>query len=275
MNRRVWLLIGLGLTVVLGFAGGMLAYALPYAVGAYDLGGLWPAGAAIGIALGLYFSRLFVRKRARIILPVINIIITLVILFQAIFWWFVFIPSDAGPIIGFVLLIPLMVVAIISFWMRRLASLWAIAHEAINLMALIIVNFSWWYWSQSIHNSGCMNVELTRADSVYFTLTTLATVGYGDIHPASEACRAIVSWQILVGFFFVAIILALTVSRVVETSESSAEAQAVLSAIAQMRERIEEIDRGLAELRASLNETSAASLRNAVKRRIARLYGRP
>ncbi|MBN0046983.1 two pore domain potassium channel family protein [Streptomyces actuosus] len=43
----------------------------------------------------------------------------------------------------------------------------------------------------------------TRVDSLYFTVVTLATVGYGDIHPQGQLARLVAVVQILYGFVFV------------------------------------------------------------------------
>ncbi len=37
----------------------------------------------------------------------------------------------------------------------------------------------------------------TRLDALYFAITTLATVGFGDVHPESQFARAFVTVQIL------------------------------------------------------------------------------
>ena len=37
----------------------------------------------------------------------------------------------------------------------------------------------------------------TRLDGLYFALTTLATVGYGDVHAQGQFARAVVSFQLL------------------------------------------------------------------------------
>lgn len=47
----------------------------------------------------------------------------------------------------------------------------------------------------------------TKWDAVYFTITTIATVGYGDIHPESQLARLWVSAQIVIGFAFVAFVI--------------------------------------------------------------------
>jgi len=44
----------------------------------------------------------------------------------------------------------------------------------------------------------------TKTDSLYFTMTTLATVGYGDIHPVSQNARAIVTVQMALDLIYVA-----------------------------------------------------------------------
>jgi hypothetical protein len=81
----------------------------------------------------------------------------------------------------------------------------------INL-ASIVVTFAAAYWQMSPTPGSCMNAALTRVDSIYFTLTTLTTVGFGDIVPVTEACRAIVSTQ-LAGTVFLLGFLAVLLSR--------------------------------------------------------------
>lgn len=44
----------------------------------------------------------------------------------------------------------------------------------------------------------------TRTDSLYFTISTMATVGVGDIYAAGQAARALVSIQIVFDAVFVA-----------------------------------------------------------------------
>lgn len=56
---------------------------------------------------------------------------------------------------------------------------------------------------------------LTRLDAVYFALTTATTVGFGDIAPASQAARAIVSLQLVSGLILLGGVVALGLSRIV------------------------------------------------------------
>jgi hypothetical protein len=45
----------------------------------------------------------------------------------------------------------------------------------------------------------------TKIDAVYFTVTTLSTVGYGDVHAVGQTARLVVTLQILFNLAFVAV----------------------------------------------------------------------
>jgi hypothetical protein len=52
-----------------------------------------------------------------------------------------------------------------------------------------------------------------RGELVYFSLITLATVGYGDILPVSSTARTLASTEAVIGQFYVAVVVATFVSR--------------------------------------------------------------
>lgn len=54
-------------------------------------------------------------------------------------------------------------------------------------------------------------VHLLQADMTYFSLVTLATVGYGDILPATHTARMLAMFQAVFGQFYVAVVVALFV----------------------------------------------------------------
>ena len=50
--------------------------------------------------------------------------------------------------------------------------------------------------------------NLTLVDAIYFTIVTLGTVGYGDIHPTSTLGRVFASLFIVVNILILAFLLA-------------------------------------------------------------------
>ena len=44
----------------------------------------------------------------------------------------------------------------------------------------------------------------TRVDAVYFTVTTISTVGYGDVHAVGRSARVAVTTQILLDLTVIA-----------------------------------------------------------------------
>jgi voltage-gated potassium channel len=54
-------------------------------------------------------------------------------------------------------------------------------------------------------------MPLLQADMTYFSLVTLATVGYGDILPVTNTARMLAMFQAVVGQFYVAVVVAMFV----------------------------------------------------------------
>ena len=72
------------------------------------------------------------------------------------------------------------------------------------LLASVIMAFSMGYYLLARSDPGQIAGLETRLDALYFTLTTLATIGYGDIHPAGQAARAICCVQVVFNAIFLA-----------------------------------------------------------------------
>ena len=64
------------------------------------------------------------------------------------------------------------------------------------VVTMLIVGFSAAYLTIDADPGQFSGLE-TRLDSVYFTVTTLSTVGYGDIAAVGQTARAVVTLQIL------------------------------------------------------------------------------
>lgn len=54
----------------------------------------------------------------------------------------------------------------------------------------------------------------TRLDALYFTVTTAASVGYGDVHAVGQAARAMVLVQMVFNVVFIGTAVALLSSRI-------------------------------------------------------------
>jgi hypothetical protein len=61
---------------------------------------------------------------------------------------------------------------------------------------------------------GSFASPLTRVDAFYFTVTTFATVGFGDIVPVSQAARVIVTVQMIGDLIVLGAVLKLVVGAV-------------------------------------------------------------
>jgi hypothetical protein len=78
--------------------------------------------------------------------------------------------------------------------------------ELINLLNTVVF-FGFGYFFLSNTGEGHFNQQIQVFDGVYFSFVTIATLGYGDIHPVSLLAKAIVIFEVIVGlWFFVTVI---------------------------------------------------------------------
>jgi hypothetical protein len=91
------------------------------------------------------------------------------------------------------------------------------------LLEIVVVAFATAYYmvSESTHDQ-IAGID-TRLDSLYFTLVTMATVGYGDIHAVGQFARGLVSVQIVFNLIFVGALTSLVTSRMRDASDSRVE----------------------------------------------------
>lgn len=73
----------------------------------------------------------------------------------------------------------------------------------VSVLVLVVVAFASAYFALNRSDPGQVAGLGTRLDALYFTLTTLVTVGYGDIHPEGQAARAIACLQFVFNSVFV------------------------------------------------------------------------
>lgn len=66
-----------------------------------------------------------------------------------------------------------------------------------TLVPFFLLLFASTYFMLSFQAPATFSEPLTRSDALYFTITTFATVGFGDVVPRSETVRLLVSGQVL------------------------------------------------------------------------------
>ncbi|HEV7757612.1 MAG TPA: potassium channel family protein [Acidimicrobiales bacterium] len=114
-------------------------------------------------------------------------------------WWL-------GALVGAALLVamgPLTVRRVRSVLRSDRPGLEAAA-ALVLLLAMLVVGFAAVYFAMD-RDQGQFSGLRTRIDAVYFTVTTLSTVGFGDITATSQAARLVVTAQILFDVAFVGV----------------------------------------------------------------------
>ena len=121
--------------------------------------------------------------------------------------------DNGGRLIARVVLGVLAFVLVIAYQLRRIIhapfpGLRAVEAVAIAL-PLLLVLFAGAYASLSYGRQSTFSQPLDQVRALYFTITTFATVGYGDITPTTNATRMLVSFQMLLDVVALGVIVRL------------------------------------------------------------------
>ena len=65
-------------------------------------------------------------------------------------------------------------------------------------ISLLLVVFAATYYEMAQASTSNFTQPLTRVDALYFTITTFATVGFGDVAPTTQLARVVVTAQVVV-----------------------------------------------------------------------------
>jgi UDP-N-acetylmuramyl pentapeptide phosphotransferase/UDP-N-acetylglucosamine-1-phosphate transferase len=79
------------------------------------------------------------------------------------------------------------------------------ARAAALIIPVFIVVFAWLYLSMSHSDPAMFGGTLTRTQALYFTVTMLSTVGFGDITPKTDPARGVVTVQMLLDLIVIAV----------------------------------------------------------------------
>jgi voltage-gated potassium channel len=86
-------------------------------------------------------------------------------------------------------------------------------HSLVMLLELVAVVFALGYYLLDVTTPGEMAGLRTRTDALYFTLSTLTTIGFGDVHAAGQVARVMVIVQMVFDVIFVAAVVAVLSGR--------------------------------------------------------------
>jgi voltage-gated potassium channel len=103
---------------------------------------------------------------------------------------------------GFAAVIAWQVRAILTSDVPRLRAVQAIAVG----LAVLLLLFASIYLRIAHENPDSFTEPLSKTDSLYFTITVFATVGFGDITPRTELARIIAMIQMLTGLIVVGLV---------------------------------------------------------------------
>jgi voltage-gated potassium channel len=126
----------------------------------------------------------------------------------------------AGVPLAVILLVGLLILLAVTGWQLHLvvrARYPAIqAGEALaTTVPLFLLLFASVYFAMARASPANFSTHsLTRTDSLYFTVTTFSTVGYGDITATSQAARLVVTAQIILDLLVVGLVIRMFIGAV-------------------------------------------------------------
>jgi voltage-gated potassium channel len=87
-------------------------------------------------------------------------------------------------------------------------------YSLLAMLYVVVVFFSLAYLQIERLSPGQFVDLQTRTDALYFTVATLGTVGYGDVHPVGQTARIFATAQIGFDLVFVAALISVFTNRV-------------------------------------------------------------
>jgi voltage-gated potassium channel len=129
---------------------------------------------------------------------------------------------------GYRILITIVALALLTLWV-----LWQLRRHVddqsqridglVGVILIVIVVFALAFYVLEQRRPGEIVGLNSRLDSLYFTVSTLLTIGYGDVHAAGQLARALVLVQTVFDVVFVATAASLLSSRVRSAAQRRAQ----------------------------------------------------
>src|SRR3954469_12319067 len=140
---------------------------------------------------------------------------------------YAFVPVSGSPRGGLplrVVVTAILLVALVAglLWQLRLSA--ADGDRRVDGLVAAIVTvltvFSMAFYVLEMRDPGEVAGLHTRLDALYFSASTMLTVGYGDVHAVGQTARAVVLLQMVFDVVFVATAVTLLSSRVRRAAEA-------------------------------------------------------
>jgi voltage-gated potassium channel len=78
--------------------------------------------------------------------------------------------------------------------------------QLVMLAEIVACAFSLVYYAIAVYDADEIVGVRTRLDALYFTLSTMSTVGYGDVHAASQLARGVVTAHLAFNLVFLGVL---------------------------------------------------------------------
>ena len=141
------------------------------------------------------------RRRAMITLGLLRAGATAVLLVAL----YYLLPLDRASVSSLVLVLALSLVALLATTVWQVRAIVGSSYPGIRatqalatVVPLFLLVFATTYFMLSFQDPGSFSEPLSRSDALYFTITTFATVGLGDVAPTAQGVRLLVAVQVLI-----------------------------------------------------------------------------
>ncbi|WP_313810376.1 ion channel [Glutamicibacter sp.] len=140
------------------------------------------------------------KNRKRDVLRSVVVAISLMVLFLTV-------PiSHLDPSPWWLILLAVASVAVLLTALVRLINHGASLFRLLNLLMIVAMGFAFGFYGVAVHMPGQFEGISTRVDALYFTLTTMTTTGYGDVHPTGQLARILVSLALVFDVIFLGLV---------------------------------------------------------------------
>lgn len=124
--------------------------------------------------------------------------------------------SNAGDALLLAVAAMALLVVLFAVSMRRIPTRRAPLIRAVSVLLILlstfVVFFAYFYLSLETLRPGEVPGIVTHLDALYFTVTMLATVGFGDIAPAGQLARTVATLQMLFNLVFLGFLVRTMIS---------------------------------------------------------------